>query len=281
MASQRAGRGRFGGGGGGFGGGGGGFGGGGFGGGLGGGGLGFGGRLTRTGRLLLTVYGSIFLVELVLYYWMGIDVVSLLALPELPLAVTRPWTFVTHHFVQPPGSPLAVLFMGLAIYFFAGPLEEAMGRRRFVRWWIAVAAGAMVFGQVLSVLPIGPLHELFARAPFMGIAPGVLAMVATFGLLHPNAQILLFFILPIRAIWITYITVGAVIVAILTRSGAEPFYHLGGLAAGYAVFRGGLGRLSPNLLWLRWKQWRLQRKLARFRVIEGGRREDHRGPTIH
>jgi len=245
---------------------------------------GFGPRLTRSARLLLTLYGSVFVLELVLTYWFSVPVATWLALPPLlgsGGAVSKPWTLLTHHLVQDPHQPIGVLFELLAIWFFTAPLEDALGRRGFLKWWAGVAVGAAVFGLLLSLLPIPPLRELFQRGPFMGITPGVLAMVALFGLLHPQAQILLFFILPIRAIWITWITVGAVLIGVLTRSRVGAFYDLGGLLAGWILFRGGLGRLDPRLLWQRWKQYQLQRKLGRFKVIHGGRGGDPHGPTWH
>ncbi len=255
------------------------------GGGLGGSGLSLGGGLSGLSRTLLIAYSVLFVLELVITGWVpgaAGDLPRLLGLspvldPEGTLR--KPWSLLTHHFLQGASSPLSGVFSLLAFFFFAGTVERTIGSKAFLRFWISVALGAAIFGQLVSLIPYSLLQARFAASPpFLGIEPGVACLVALFGLLNPTATILFMFVVPIQAKWITWVTVGGVLLGVLTLSGSTPFYLLGGLLAGWWAWPGSLGIPSPRGLWLRFQQRRLKRKLGKFTVIDGGR---DRGPTYH
>jgi membrane associated rhomboid family serine protease len=80
-------------------------------------------------------------------------------------------------------------------YFFAAPVETALGTWRFFKLFYLSALGGAASGLILS-------NVSGFQMPFMGMLPSLLSLIVLFGLLYPNATILLMFILPIKAKYI-------------------------------------------------------------------------------
>ena len=87
----------------------------------------------------------------------------------------------------------------LAIFFFLGPAERTLGRRGLLRATLLTVALSAVLGFLLLVM-----GAVSPRAPFVGLNPIITALIVVFGLSNPNASILLFFVLPIKAAWIAW-----------------------------------------------------------------------------
>ena len=97
-----------------------------------GGGMGFGQRLTRTGWILVGIYGGAYALCLFLEAWVGVaafDLVSLKALRDPGAGLLhQPWRLLTHHFVHPPVA-VADTVVGLVVVLLVAALVDAMSGR--------------------------------------------------------------------------------------------------------------------------------------------------------
>ncbi len=235
---------------------------------------GFGSGFTRTGKRLLLIYGIIYVMELLLEHWLVPGVVPALFLYPVKDPAFGLWQLFTHPFIHNPFSPLAFLLNALAFYFFSAPVEAALGRRGFLLLFYAAAIGGAICG-LLTALVFG------FGGPFYGMLPSVLALVVIFGLLSPDATILLMFILPIRAKYLSYGTVAITLLTLLAKANAAGAYHMGGILFGWLMFKGYGGFFDPDQLHLKYLQWQYKRRRSRFKVINGRKDGDGNGPTYH
>jgi hypothetical protein len=177
----------------------------------------------------------------------------------------RPWQIVTS-FLLGSGGPFWVVIGWLGLYFLLAPVDQFLGRRGFLQalgtsWVTAVAVTAVLLATGL----------VSAGAPFMGYGPLITALTALFGFSMPNAQFLFMYVIPVRAVWLAWGTGLLSFLYLLASrdlSSSLAFFGWGGAWLWMTVGSGALRRLA-----LRWKKSRIERKLSRFEVIEGGRTE--------
>jgi len=110
--------------------------------------------------------------------------------------------------------------------------------------------------------------------------PSILAMVVVFGLLNPEATILLMFILPVKAKYLSYGTILITTLTFLAKANPHGAYHLGGILFGYCYFKGPWF-LNPNTIYLMYLQWKLKKAKSKFKVIDGESNKDNDKPTLH
>lgn len=236
--------------------------------------FGFGTRLSRLGKHLLILYGVIYVAQLLLEHWFGIPVAAFLQLYPPGSGNFHLWQILTHPFIHDPQAPIGFLINCLMLYFFAAPVEFALGPGRFLGLFYLAALGGALFGMAFSgVAGFG--------APFMGMLPSLLALIVVFGLLNPEATILLMFILPVKAKYISYGTAGVTLLTFLAKANPYGAYHLGGILCGFIYFKVPGSFLDPQLVYLKYLQWRLKRRKSRFTVIDGSRGKDDDKPTYH
>ena len=236
---------------------------------------GFGSRLTTLGKRLLLIYGIIYVVELLFEHWFQMPIVLALKLYPLQHRYFHLWQLCTHPFIHNPQSPISFLISCIMFYFFAAPVENAFGPKRFLILFYTSALGGALCGLVLSGVP-------GFNAPFLGMLPSLLSLIVIFGFLNPEATILLMFILPIKAKYLSYGTVIITFLTFLAKANPHGAYHLGGILFGYLYFRG-MGRFL-KLMYLRYLEWELKKKRSRFKVVDGYKDKEDKDedkPTYH
>jgi len=188
--------------------------------------FGLGTRLTRLGKRLLILYAAIYVGELLLEHWFGVPVVAYLQLYPPGSGGFSFWQIFTHPFIHNTQAPLGFLINCLVLYFFSAPVEFALGSGRFLSlFYLAALCGAlagMAFGGVSGF-----------NVPFMGMLPSLLALIVVFGLLNPEATILLMFVLPVKARYISYGTAGVTVLTFLAKANPAGAYHLGGILCAF------------------------------------------------
>jgi len=238
--------------------------------------FGFGTGLTPLIKKFLIIYSAIYIAELILMHWVGIPVVYFLQLHPYSSQAFQVWQLITHPFIHDPVGPIGFLIDCLVFFFFAGSLESVFGSGRFLIFFYFSALGAAICGLAMSGIS-------GFNTPFLGMTPSILSMVVIFGFLNPEASILLFFVLPIKAKYISYGTI--VVVGLTFLAKVNPFgaYHLGGILFGYIYFKYLGSAFDPNLLYVKYHQWRYERnKRSRFKVYDGFKdSDDNDKPTIH
>jgi membrane associated rhomboid family serine protease len=230
--------------------------------------------LTQTGKWMLIVYASVYVLELISEHWLGLPLYRMLALSPLASPHFYPWQLITHPVVHDPSAPIGFLIDCLVFYFFAGTIESALGTRGFLYLYGMAALGGAVGGLVFSGLTSQML-------PYAGMMPSLLALIVVFGLLQPEATVLLMFVLPIKAKYISYGTVIVTALTFLARTNAFGAFHLGGIGLAWLYFRSPTQWLDPN--WWRWKhfEYSQRRHRSKFTVIDGKKKDEDDRPTIH
>jgi membrane associated rhomboid family serine protease len=235
--------------------------------------MGFNTPLTQTGKIMLIVYASVYVLELLAEHWFGFPLYRMLALSPLASGSFYPWQLITHPVIHDPSAPIGFLIDCVVFYFFAGTIESALGTRRFISLYVIAAIGGAVAGLLFSGLTS-------AMIPYAGMMPSLLGLIVVFGLLQPESTVLLMFVLPVKAKYISYGTVIVTALTFLARTNVYGAYHLGGIGLAWLYFRSPSHLLDPN--WWRWKYFEHSQKKHRskFTVIDGKKKDDDR-PTIH
>jgi membrane associated rhomboid family serine protease len=181
------------------------------------------------------------------------------------------WTLATYTFLNP--SVFGLLIALLMLWMFAGPLEQRWGTRRFLTFYFAtqVAAG-------LATALVGLASPAVATYGYLGIGTSLSALSAAFAIAFADNQILLGFLLPVRARYLIHITIGITLLYVLMEGSVIPFVApVFGLLAGLIFARGALK--GPRHLWLRFRVWWIERRLQgrKLRVVQGGERRSKSG----
>jgi membrane associated rhomboid family serine protease len=235
---------------------------------------GFGSNLTLLGKRLLLIYGTIYILELLFEHWLKVPVVEILQLYPFKYKSFHIWQFFTHPFIHNPRAPVSFLINCIVFYFFSAPVENAFGPKRFLIFFYFSALGGALCGLAFSSVS-------GFNAPFLGMLPSILSMIVIFGLLSPESTILLMFILPVKAKYISYGTVLITLLTFLAKVNPHGAYHLGGILFGYIYFKGPGTIINPNLIYTKYLEWQLKRKRSRFQVLNGNKKKDNDEPTYH
>ncbi len=211
----------------------------------------FGPPITRMVKYLILVTSAAFLatnIPQILFgwtfpmYWLALypaDVAHRFFLWE-------PFTYIFMH-----GSLWHIFFNMLALWMFGSDLENAWGGRKFLQYYLLTGVGAGLFSVLL---------QPSSRIPTVGCSGAIFGVLLAYGVLFPNRQILLMFLVPISAKW--FVIVFGVIEFYLSL--AEPgssvshVAHLGGMLVGYLYLR---GRRIP----FNFQSWYAERRRARLK----------------
>ncbi|MDD2390403.1 MAG: rhomboid family intramembrane serine protease [Desulfobacterales bacterium] len=236
--------------------------------------FGFGSNLTRLGKRLLIIYSVIYVLELLFENWLKIPIAALLQIYPASSDSFHIWQIFTHPFIHNPHAPIGFVINCIVFYFFAAPVEKAFGSIRFLILFYFSAFGGALCGLAFSSVS-------GFNAPFMGMLPGLLSLIVVFGLLNTEATILLMFILPIKAKYLSYGTALMTLLTFLAKANPYGPYHLGGILCGYIYFKGPKTLFDPNLIYLKYLQWQLKKKRSKFRVISNDDKKDDDKRTYH
>jgi membrane associated rhomboid family serine protease len=147
------------------------------------------------------------------------------------------WQLVTYAFLH--GSFQHIAFNMLALWMFGGPIEELFGSRPFALYYFVCVIGAAL--TQLAVMHLFPQGYF----PTLGASGGVFGLLLAYGMMYPNARILVYFAIPVPA-WL-FVSIYGVLELFLgvtgTQAGVAHFAHLGGLAFGFVLIMYWRGRL--------------------------------------
>ncbi|WP_394834124.1 rhomboid family intramembrane serine protease [Pendulispora rubella] len=125
----------------------------------------------------------------------------------VPAAVWRGevWRLLTWAFIEP--NPLSLLFTCLGIYWFGSDLAGEWGSARFLTVLGGIAVSAAVFTCLLAQIDASVLPQ-----HYLGSWACSCAMIVAWGLWFPDRVVRIYFILPIRGLWLAWLTVGLTVV---------------------------------------------------------------------
>ena len=190
------------------------------------------GRMPPVTRALLIANVAVF----VLQYLSGSLLISSLALwpfgsDQFPGApVFRPWQLLTYGFLH--AGPAHLFFNMLALYMFGGDVEQLLGSRRYLIYYLLCVIGA----AVTQLVVMGNIDR--PPVPTIGASGGVFGLLLAFGMAFPQRRIILLFPpIPMPA-WL-FVTLYGLLELYLgvtgTSQGVAHFAHLGGMVAGFVL----------------------------------------------
>ena len=143
-----------------------------------------------------------------------------------PQAFERPWTIITYMFLH--GDLTHILFNMLGLYFFGTQVEQRLGPNRFLKLYFVSGISGALASFVVSY-----------GTPIIGASGAIYGIMLAFAYYWPDAEILIYFVLPLkaRAMVIVYTVIALVSGIGGIGSGIAHFAHLGGFAGGFAYLK--------------------------------------------
>ena len=142
-----------------------------------------------------------------------------------------PWQIVSYAFLH--GSLLHLAFNMFGLYMFGGPLEQVLGRRRFLLYYFGC-----VIAAALTQLVVLRLAGTFV--PTVGASGGVFGLLLGYAMYFPHQRIVLLFPpipMPARVFAAVYALVELALGIFGSAAGIAHFAHLGGMAGGWLLLR--------------------------------------------
>ena len=151
-------------------------------------------------------------------------------------AFALPWTFVTYMFLH--GGLLHLLFNLLLLFWVGSPVEEKMGSRGFILYYLVCGLG----GAVLSLV----MQQGINVGPTVGASGAIYGVLLAFAWFWPDQDIMVFPLpAPIPVKWVVAFLVGfSFVLAWLGGGHVAHLAHLGGFGAGFLYLKAQEMRLS-------------------------------------
>ena len=142
------------------------------------------------------------------------------------------WQIFTYMFLH--GNLWHIFFNMYALLIFGIPIEQEWGSRRFLLYYFFTGIGAGISIFLINLIAQGPGYV----SPTLGASGAVFGLLLAFGILYPNVELLLFFILPIKAKHLVILYGILELIMELSSSSSQISHvgHLGGLLFGIIYF---------------------------------------------
>ena len=96
------------------------------------------------------------------------------------------------------GPPFHIIGNMITFYFFASPLERIIGGKKLLKIYLvsalAASLGMVIFNNLIGIIPNG----VTSAGLVVGASGGVMALVGVIAKLYPDADVLLFFVVPMK-----------------------------------------------------------------------------------
>lgn len=169
------------------------------------------------------------------------DVYGLFALFPIGSPFFEVWQPVTYMFLH--GGFSHIFFNMFALWMFGRGLEEEMGSRRFLFYYFVCGVGAALvqLGMAeVDIMNMNTQYEVwnYMLTPTVGASGAVFGLLLAFGMLHPNATIMLLIPpIPMKAKWfvVIYGVIELLLIIFQAQDGIAHFAHLGGMFWGWLL----------------------------------------------
>ena len=194
---------------------------------------------------LLIINVIMFLVTL-FFETKGIDLFDMLGMHYPSAYKFRPYQIVTNSFIH--GGFRHLLFNMLGLVFLGTHLERIWGGKKFLIFYLVSALGATFFSTFIDGIKIymtlGEVFPLIMDGASAGASGAIFGLIAAYGLLFPNTEFRLYFLIPIKAKWFAiacavYAIYGGLNPSPNPYSGALTghFAHLGGMIFAFLLIQ--------------------------------------------
>lgn len=140
------------------------------------------------------------------------------------------YQFLTYMFLHASFGHL--FFNMFALWMFGRELEEELGSRRFLAYYLICGMGA----GLIQLLVAGAAGEYYIQ--LLGASGAVMGLLLAFGVMHPNVPLFIIpFPFPIKAKWMVvgYGVIEFLLGALNFNHGVAHMAHVGGMLWGLAI----------------------------------------------
>jgi membrane associated rhomboid family serine protease len=230
---------------------------------------------------LIVVNAVAYFLELVLLR-AGSDLPDQLMLtPAEVVGQGKVWQLFTTMLLHDPNQVAHLLYNMLWLWMVAPALEALWGPRRLLTTYVLAGLAGALFTVLVGALGLvfPPFASVWA-SPHLGASGAVLGLVTAWCIVNWEVPLNMLFLGNIRGRTFFLIVVVIEILTALSFSGVSSTSHFGGMIGGAVLglelWRPAHLRAAARRQALLWKKRQLERKLARFEVIEGGRGEERK-----
>ncbi|MEX2213442.1 MAG: rhomboid family intramembrane serine protease [Phycisphaeraceae bacterium] len=185
------------------------------------------------------------------------------------------WRWFTYQFLH--GDFFHVFFNMLGLYFFGPMIENYLGSRRFLAFYLLCGmSGAVLYSLIVSFAPGLIFPDMIVRVagqvPLIGASGSVFGVLIAAACVAPRQRVMLLFPpIPMELRTMAMVFLGIATLSLLAGSSnaGGDACHLGGAALGYLFIKrtwllNWADRLGGDG-WRRWKEKRRSRKVSRER----------------
>ena len=122
--------------------------------------------------------------------------------PQLVLTQLWLWQPVTYMFLH--GGVTHILFNMLILWMFGVQLERIWGQQFFLRYFFVTGIGAGLATIAMALLPFGFAEPTYL-VPTIGASGAIYGLLVAFALYYPETPILMFFLFPVPAKYLSLI----------------------------------------------------------------------------
>ena len=197
----------------------------------------FAGPLTPMVLRLLIINIAIFIVQNFFHFFFNSGVFEqVFALSYIGLVHEfKLWQLFTYMFLH--GSLLHLLFNMLALWVFAGDLENLWGSKVFLKYYLYCGTGAGLFIAAMNFYAYS--QGISALSITLGASGAIYGILLAYGMTWPNRTVMLYFVFPIK---IKYLVLIFGLIEFMgtfsaQQGGISHIGHLGGLISGFILMK--------------------------------------------
>jgi membrane associated rhomboid family serine protease len=160
-----------------------------------------------TRRIVLTALVSFFAFALLSLFLPNLiaNLRDLIILKPRLAAHGMVWLLLTYPFA--PSALVSEAFALLSVWFFGSTLEDERGSRWLAEYFLAATIGGALLASLLSYAVAGRVPALDPTQATYGMWPIVLALLLAFARFHAEAELRIYFVIPIKAKYLAAIYV--------------------------------------------------------------------------
>lgn len=198
----------------------------------------FGGPITPVVKKLMLFNGAVFIFQQIGGIFAPGFLESVFGLSHAGVAknfmLWQPFTYMFLH-----GGWLHIIFNLIALWMFAGEIENILGEKKFLKFYLLSGLGA---GFFIAMMNYYIFVRLGSSPVTIGASGAVYAILLAYGISWPNREVLLYFVLPVK---MKYLLIGFGVMEFFgtlssasgTGGGISHIGHLGGLICGFFLFK--------------------------------------------
>lgn len=153
----------------------------------------------------------------------------------------HPYQLVTHLFTH--ANLMHIFFNMFTLYMFGRVLENVLGPKRFAMLYFATGLGAVLLNVLLDFLQLQGIINFNTDVNIsfsIGASGAVYGIMVAFAMLFPNTELLIYFIVPLKAkVFIPLLILAEIYMEVSRSPGDNVGHaaHLGGALIGFIVIK--------------------------------------------